>query len=104
LFGNYDNKVEVNKETVGQYTGLKDKNGKKIFFGDILATSNDNPDYDIWDEKDYGYTMVIECAKELGVSYTNWFLSDEEDSVFYKNFVEVIGNIDENFELMKGVY
>jgi len=84
-----------------QFTGLKDKHGKKIYFGDILQTSNDNPEFDIWTSKDYGYAICYEDPDELGVRFKNWYPTTEEESVYNFQFVEIIGNIYQNPELLK---
>lgn len=82
-------------ETVGQYTGLTDKNGKKIFEGDILSAhlDEDNPDYEtvvqvIWEE--YGWRTM----EENGLSDP---LDDEDAEIF-----AIIGNIHDNPELVEG--
>ena len=74
---------EVIPETVGQFTGLTDKNGKKIFEGDIVK----------WDEKEWGrpYNELVEFDYEL-------LTMREHD---YEQWCEVIGNIHDNPELLK---
>lgn len=92
--------VKVKPETVGSETTLKDKNGKEIYEGDILATINDDPKYDIWDKGDWGYTAVIWHNSTSCFCGSNWTWEDSNsESVYDLQFIEVIGNIYENSEL-----
>lgn len=91
-------KFPVYSDTVGQYTGLKDKNGTRIFEGDILIYVVDG-EYDI-DEK---YLVVFdddEAAFKVRFYYKGKFAC--YDDIAPCEHLEVIGNIYDNPELLKG--
>lgn len=90
---------EVNPDTIGQYTGLKDKNGKKIFEGDIVHIKGDG--YGGAEVgKDY-YRVVTFHDGTICLSVGDVFHTPINDYVHGLEDWDVVGNITDNSELMK---
>lgn len=87
----------VDPNTVGQYTGLTDKNGKKIFEGDILLTDLSNP-YSVVVFKNGCFMQKLEDSGE--VFYDIFYPTENEDTSVYPYNI-VCGNIYDNPELLK---
>ena len=88
MTGDCPNMEEVKPETVGQFTGLTDKNGNKIFEGDILL-------------KGFEKVLVKWNANQCrwGIYSNNYEICGFNEST--QGYFEVIGNIYDNHELLE---
>ena len=84
---------KVLPETVGQFTGLYDKNGRKIFEGDIVNYYNGDGEFSPYEVRwqNSGFSVLMNGNPDL---------FDELDDYFSRH-CEVIGNIYDNPELLK---
>ena len=96
IFQNKAFEHAVDPSTVGQYTGLTDKNGKRIFEGDVCQTKgipliDEKPFVAVWNDYYSGfYWENIDNPRE-----TDMFTQTVAE------LTEIIGNIHDNPELLK---
>lgn len=97
----------VYSETVGQYTGLKDKHGKRIFEGDMIKPFDDEVEKMVVEFHHGQFLLCLYGERGYRAEYGweeegNYGCFEAEPLSSYGDDIEVIGNIHDNPELLKG--
>lgn len=94
---------DIDLETLGQYTGLKDKNGNKIFEGDILRYLDS---YDCSNESGYDFEEFLNVGEVIFNKDKARFDITNKSDISYDDWIEtvsdceIIGNIYDNTETL----
>ena len=100
---------DIDENTVGQYTGLTDKNGTKIFDGDIVK--NDWCFLRGYSVIKFGQYKPLDMSNDYQQGHLGFYLEHihkvdkntaRKDIMYFANKCEVIGNIHDNPELLGG--
>lgn len=94
----------VYPETVGQYTGLTDKNGKRIFESDIVRYEDAEADFEGYHDNVFMNIGVVYLDQWSGVTFSNRQTVEMDDLYDSETSIDavVIGNIHDNPELLGG--
>lgn len=94
-------RFSVNPTTVGQYTGLIDKNGKKIFEGDILKVHDLIPLFDGYNSEEICYNGKVMYIGNQGMYACEGNGDGNALCALNLDECQVIGNIYDNPELLE---